>query len=82
MVKCMYANPKHFTAKLYVVFEAVSTKTSARNRACHPRQRLRETSGSICGGTGSKRSVFDLFQSEGKSSEPAADAEDNAVRLS
>ena len=81
VVKYQYEIRKYFTSKLYVVFASISTKTSTRNRANYSRGRLRETPRSICGGTGSERSVFDLFQSKGKSSEPATDVEDYVVRL-
>lgn len=81
MVKYQYEIRKYFTSKLYAVFTPVSTKTSTRNRTNYSRGRLRETPRSICGGTGSERSVFDLFQSKGKSSEPATDVEDYVVRL-
>lgn len=73
MVKYQYEIRKYFTSKLYVVFASISTKTSTRNRTNYSRGRLRETPRSFCGGTGSERSVFDLFQSKGKSSEPAPD---------
>ena len=81
MVKYQYEIRKYFTSKLYVVFTPISTKTSYRNRTNYSRGRLRETPRSFCGGTGSERSVFDLFQSKGKSSEPATDVEDYVVRL-
>ena len=81
MVKYQYEIRKYFTSKLYVVFTPISTKTSNRNRTNYSRGRLRETPRSFCGGTGSERSVFDLFQSKGKSSEPATDVEDYVVCL-
>lgn len=81
VVKYQYEIRKYFTSKLYVVFASISTKTSTRNRTNYSRGRLRETPRSICGGTASERSVFDLFQSKGKSSEPATDVEDYVVRL-
>ena len=81
MVKYQYEIRKYFTSKLYVVFTPISTKTSYRNRTNYSRGRLRETPRSFCGGTGSERSVFDLFQSKGKSSEPTTDVEDTMKEI-